>query len=83
MHISLSPADIKNSLQALPVYSLICLVLSLVIYFIGGETAKIFSGALVSWCFIGFALYMVVFAGVIVMLIFGLLCYTVGKIFKR
>ena len=83
MHISLSPADIKNSLGALPIYSLICLVLSLIIFFIGGDVSAVFSEALVSWCFIGFALYMVVFAGVLVMLAIGLMCYVIGKIFGK
>ena len=83
MHISLSPADIKNSIGALPMYSVICLVLSLVIFFIGGETAQTFADALSSWCFIGFALYMVVFAGVIFMLAIGALCYVLGKIFGK
>lgn len=83
MHINLSPADMKNSLGALPIYAIICLVLSVVIFFIGGDVATGFVSALTSWCFMGFALYTVVFAGIIAVLLLGLSCFILGKIFGR
>ena len=83
MHINLSPADIKNSLGALPIYSLICLLLSAVIFFIGGDVAAGFTSGLTFWCFMGFALYTVVFAGILMILILGIICLIIGKIFGR
>ncbi len=83
MHINLSPADIKNSLGALPIYSLICLLISVAVFFIGGDIATGFISALTVWCFMGFALYTVVFAGIIAVLLIGLICFTFGKIFGR
>lgn len=83
MHINMSPADIKNSLGALPIYSLICLVLSAIMFFVGGNMAVGFTSALAYWCFMGFALYTVVFAGMLAVLLIGLLCYIIGRIFSR
>ncbi len=83
MHINLSPADIKNSVGALPIYSLICLVISTVIFFIGKDVTAGFVSALTLWCFMGFALYTVVFAGIIAILLIGLLFFIFGKIFSR
>ncbi len=83
MHINLSPADIKNSLVALPIYALICLVLSVAVFFIGGDIAMGFVSALTVWCFMGFALYTVVFAGIIAVLLLGLLCFILGRIFSK
>ncbi len=80
MHINLSPADIKNSLGGFWVYALLCLGVSAIMFFTLGE---MFTDALVSWCFMGFSLYMVVFAGVILMLVLAFLCYIIGKIFGR
>lgn len=83
MHINLSSADIKNSLGALPIYSLICLLISVLIFLIGGGVAAGFTAGLTFWCFMGFALYTVVFAGIIAVLIIGLLCFIIGRIFGR
>lgn len=83
MHINLSPADIKNSLGALPIYSLICLLISFAVFFIGGDLTTGFISALTVWCFMGFALYTVVFAGIIAVLSLGLLCCILGKIFGK
>ena len=82
MHINLSPADIKNSLGAIPVYSLICLVVSLSMFIIGID-ASAYSAALLSWCWICLALYMVVFAGVVVLLAIALVCFIIGKLIGR
>ncbi len=83
MHINLSPADIKNSLGALPIYSLICLALSGIVFLVGGDAVAGLVSGLTFWCFMGFALYTVVFAGIIVVLSIGILCAIVGKIFVR
>ncbi len=83
MHINLSGADIKNSLGALPIYSILCLVISVIIFFIGGDVAASFTSALTFWCFLGFALYTVVFMGIAAVLLIGLLCFILGKIFGR
>ena len=83
MHINLSPADIKNSLGALPIYSLICLLVSVAVFFIGGDLTTGFISALTVWCFMGFALYTVVFAGIIAVMILGLICFILGKIFGK
>lgn len=83
MHINLSGADIKNSLGALPIYSLICLALSGIVFLIGSDAISGFVSGLTFWCFMGFALYTVVFAGIIVVLSIGLLCAIIGKIFGR
>ncbi len=83
IHINLSPADIKNSLGALPIYSLICIVISAIIFFIGGDISFGFISALTFWCFMGFALYTVIFAGIIAVLLIGLLCFILGTIFGR
>lgn len=83
MHINMSGADIKNSLRALPIYLLICLVFSAIIFFMGEDVIVGFTSALTFWCFMGFALYTVVFAGIIAVLLIGLLCFLLGKIFCR
>lgn len=83
MHISLSPTDIKNSMEAIPFYALICLLISLTVMLIGNTARACVISSLLSWCFIGSALYMVVFAGVILILTVGFLFFIVRKIFGK
>lgn len=80
MHISLSFADIKGSLGAIPFYAVICLIVSSIMFFINPDG---FSEVLISMCFIGFGLYMVVFAGVFILLALALICFILGKVLKK
>ncbi|MBE6547540.1 MAG: hypothetical protein E7667_01490 [Ruminococcaceae bacterium] len=83
LHISLSPADIKNSFIGFPIYALISLGVSLIIFFVSGQSSHEAISVLSRVSFMGFALYMVVFAGIILLLMIGFLCFIIGRLFGR
>lgn len=75
LHINLSIADIKNSLSSLPVYLLITMMLSILVYFIGGSFDYFVLGGLSTWLYMGFSLYLpVIIAALFIVLIAFIVC---------
>ena len=83
MHISLSPEDVKGGLGSLLIYSVICILLTVIFYLIGGSVAVGYAAALISWVFFVLSLYMVVFACIFVLLALGLVVFLIGKLFGK
>ena len=83
LHINLSPADIKSSVRALPVYTVFTLVLALIVFLVGGAFADGYVSALTTWVFLIPALYMIVFSFAIALILFSLVVYALGRIFAR
>lgn len=83
MHVSLSPNDIKNSMEAIPFYAFVCLAVSLAVMLIGETATGYVTSAMLTWCFMEFVLYMVIFAGIILLLIIGFIFCIIRKIFGR
>lgn len=83
LHISLSPADIKGSLRSLPIYFIIALIVSLILFFLGGSVQVSAVSALSVYNIFVLSLYSVVFIFSAMLLLIALIIFVIRKGFSR
>lgn len=82
LHISLSTADIKGSLDGIPVYLVLTLVVTVIVSLMGTSAMNATTAALQMFSAATFALFMLVFVLAVIQLALGVMVFLIRSLFR-